>query len=108
MGAGKIAVKVPAPAKPAAKKPQKKTSRKPQSVRKFQTLKINADFAVPKGEPAKRTAKSEGDWRIEKRHRKNKNGEWATYWNYRSRKPQTIDGKRVVPYRKGGTWNGKK
>ena len=42
------------------------------------------------------------DWRIEKRERARKDGATVTYWNFRARKSIKVDGKRKVPYRKGG------
>lgn len=57
------------------------------------------DFAVPQ-QPI---PESDDDWRIEKRHRVRKtDGVTVTYWNFRARKSIKVDGKRVVPYRKGG------
>ncbi len=41
-------------------------------------------------------------WRIEQRFYTKKDGTIMLYWNYRSKKPIYINGKRKVPYRAGG------
>ncbi len=55
------------------------------------------DFAVPEGD---------SEWRVEKRYNTKKDGQGVVYWNYRARVGFTDEnGKRVVPYKKGGKQN---
>lgn len=74
------------------------TAKVPQNQARFavlddlEPLEAFADFAV----------QADSRWRIERRYRKRKDGAIVMYWNYRARKIERTDGRRIVPYRKGG------
>lgn len=90
---------------PSRKVPQnERTTSVPQSTAKrtasiFAVLDDLEDDAAPFADFA---GQGSAEWRIERRYRRRKDGAMVMYWNYRARKIRHQDGRRIVPYRKGG------